>query len=179
VAGSGYLIASHAGTGTTSSPSAGSAAVPAQVQHLSAGPDVTYGRPGALHTIHAVQSSANFVPASLSTQATSAVHAAQAKGDSYTQPSLSAPAAARAQTSASAGSAAPGSGLASRLAGCINVIAPGRTVLLVDLARFEGKPATIIVIAALAASPAEALVVGSACSASAQDILAHAVLGHL
>jgi hypothetical protein len=52
-------------------------------------------------------------------------------------------------------------------------------VLLVDLARFEGKPATIIVIAALAASPAEALVVGSACSASAQDILAHAVLGHL
>jgi hypothetical protein len=179
VAASGYAIASHAGKGATSSPSAGSAAAPAQVQQMSAGPDVTYGRPGATHTIHSVQSSANFVPASLSTQATNAVHDAQARGASAAEPSLSAPGASRAQTSASAGSAAPPSGVASRLAGCIDLIAPGRTVLLVDLARFEGKAATIIVIAALAASPAQAWVVGSSCSASDKDIIAHAVLGHL
>lgn len=182
VAGGGYAIASHAGTGTTSSPSAGSAAAPAQVQQMSAGPDVTYGRPGATHTIHSVQSSANFVPASLSTQATNAVHAAQARGASAAEPSLSAPGVSRAQTTASAASAAsagPRSGVASRLAGCIDLIAPGRTVLLVDLARFEGKAATIIVIAALGASPAQAWVVGSSCSASDKDIIAHAVLGHL
>jgi hypothetical protein len=179
VAGGGYVIASHAGNGATSSPSAASAAGPAQLQQLSAGPDVTYGRPGATHTIQSVQSSANFVPASLSTQATDAVHAAEARGASAAQPSLSAPIAARAQASTSAGSASPGPGVASRLAGCINDIAPGRTALLVDLARFEGKPATIIVIAALAASPAEAWVVGSACSASVKDIIAHAVLRDL
>jgi hypothetical protein len=179
VAASGYAIASRAGNGATSSPSAGSAAAPAQVQRMSAGPDVTYGRPGATHTIHSVESSANFVPESLSTQATNAVHAAQARGASAAEPSLSEPGASRAQTSASATSAAPPSGVASRLAGCIDLIAPGRTVLLVDLARFEGKAATIIVIAALAASPAQAWVVGSSCSASDKDIIAHAVLGQL
>jgi hypothetical protein len=179
VAAGGYEIATHAGSGATTSPSAGSAAAPAQVQQMSLGPDVTYGQPGAQHTIHAVQSSADFAPASLSTQAVDAVHAAQAKGASAGEPASGAPGASRAQSNGLIGSAAPSAGPVTRLAGCLNLIAAARDVLLVDIARFNHKPATIIVIAATASSPAEAWVVGSSCSASAKDVLAHVVLGHI
>jgi hypothetical protein len=179
VAVGGYEIASHTGTGGTASPPAASAVAPAQVQQMSVGPEVTYGRPGDLHTIHSLQSNANFAPDKLSAQVVDAVHAAQARGLSASEPTFNPPGTSRAQAGNAAGSAAPSSGLASRLAACINLIAPGRVVVLVDQARFEGTPATIIVIAALAASPAEAWVVGSGCSAASKDILGHVVLGHL
>jgi hypothetical protein len=146
---------------------------------MSLGPEVTYGQPGALRTIHAVQSSSNFLPAKLTTEAAAAVHAARAKHISAGQPASSSPGASQGQNNSSGVSAAPSSGIASRLAGCINLIAPGRSVLLLDIAKFDGKPATIIVIAALAASPAEAWVVGSTCSAAGKDILGHAVLSHI
>lgn len=175
----GYEIATHVHSQQSSIPSEGSVAGPAPVQQMSLGPDVTYGRAGALHTIHVVQSSANFLPAKLTSEVAAAVHAARARGVSGSQPTSSTPGASRAQTSNSAGSAAPSSDIASRLAGCIDLIVPGREVLLVDNARFNGMPATIIVVAALAASPAEAWVVGSACSASGKDILSHVVLSHL
>jgi hypothetical protein len=179
VAGGSYELASHASHGPTASSVAGSAAAPATGQQMSLGPRVTYGQPGALHTINAVQSSSNFLPAKLTTQAVAAIHAAKAKHISASQPTFSSPGASRAQSSSSGVSAAPSSGIASRLAACINLIAPGRTVLLVDIAKFDGKPATIIVIASLAASPAEAWVVGSTCSAASKDILDHAVLSHV
>jgi hypothetical protein len=179
VAGGTYELASHIGRGPTASSVAGSAAVPAPGQEMSLGPDVTYGRAGALRTIHTVQSAANFIPAKLTTQIVAAVHAARARGVSGSQPTASTPGPSRAQSGNATGSAAPGASVASRLAGCINLIAPGRVVLLVDVARFDGKPATIIVIAALAASPAEAWVVGSGCSAAGKDILGHALLSHL
>jgi len=184
VAGGGYAIASQALSSHTSSPSAGSAAAaPAQVQQMSLGPEITYGAPSAPHTVHAVQSGANFVPASLSTQAVAAVHAAQARGASVPQPTSIAPGPSRAQSSsttagpAAAGTAAPG--IVGRLSGCLNLIAAARNVLLVDIARFQHKPATLIVIAAAAGSPAEAWVVGSSCSATNRDVLGHAVLSHL
>jgi hypothetical protein len=179
VAAGSYELASHAARGPTASSVEGSAAGPASVQQMSLGPDVTYGRPGALHTIHAIQSSANFLPAKLTTQVADAVHAARARGVSASQPAFSTPGASRAQGSSAGVSAAPSSGTASRLADCINLIAPGRIVLLVDLARYDGSPATIIVIAALGASPAEAWIVGSGCPASGKDVLNHLVLSHL
>jgi hypothetical protein len=174
VAGGGYEIASHAGSG--SSPSAGSAA-PAQVQQMSQGPEITYGGTTAQHRIQAVQSSADFVPASLSTQVADAVHDARARSASAAQPTASAPGASRAQSSTSAGSAAPGT--AGRLSGCLNLIAAARHVLLVDIARFKHKPATLIVVAATGANPAEAWIVGSSCSATTKDVLGHVVLRHL
>jgi hypothetical protein len=175
----GYEIVNHVHSGVSTVPSQGSVAAPPNVQQMSLGPDVTYGRPGALHTIHAVQSSANFLPAKLTTEVSDAVHAARARRVSASQPTVSNPGASQAQSSNSAGSATPGSSIASRLAGCIDLIAPGRVVLLVDLARYNDKPATVIVIAALSASPAEAWVVGSACSGSSKDILGHAILSHI
>lgn len=175
VAGGGYAIASQALSGPASSVSHSSATSAAQP--MSQGPDITYGPAGAQHTIHSVRSSTDFVPSSLSSQAAAAVHTAQARGAAGGQSSTGAPAPSKLQNNSAAGSAAPGG--TSRLAGCINLIAAARTVLLVDAARFEHKPATLIVIGATVASPAEAWVVGSSCSATAKDVLAHTVIGHL
>jgi hypothetical protein len=57
--------------------------------------------------------------------------------------------------------------------GCVSRIAAGRSVQLVDIARFDGRQATIIVTAPRGQIAAQVFVVGTACSASASDILAH------
>jgi hypothetical protein len=57
--------------------------------------------------------------------------------------------------------------------GCVSRIAAGRSVQLVDIARFDGRQATIIVTATHGQVAAQVFVVGAACSASASDILAH------
>ena len=65
------------------------------------------------------------------------------------------------------------------LSGCVSRIAAGRTVLLVDVARFDHKPATIIVTARQGAAAAQVWVVGPGCSASARDVVTHRALpGH-
>jgi hypothetical protein len=60
----------------------------------------------------------------------------------------------------------------STLSGCLSNIAAGHRVLLVDLARFNGAPATLIVTAGPGVAR-EAWIVGPRCSASARDVLAH------
>ena len=169
VAGS-YRVAEIAGTSVTpSSPQAG-----ATSQQISLGPDVTYGR--SRHTIRAVKSDTTFVAAHLRTQAISAVHAAEARGAIAAQPSAS----AATQLTGSVADTAPGSQVtASRLAGCIGLIAPGRTVLLIDIARYQGTPATLIVTAATGVNEAEAWVAGSSCSAATKDVLTQTALGNL
>ena len=64
------------------------------------------------------------------------------------------------------------------MAVCIGLIAPGRTVLLIDIARYQGKPAAVIVTASTVVSEAEAWVVGSSCSATTKDVLTQAALGN-
>jgi Putative zinc-finger len=65
------------------------------------------------------------------------------------------------------------------LNGCVSLIAAGRKVLLVDIATFDRKPATIIVTARKGPAAAQAWVVGSGCSSTTRDVLAHrALLGH-
>ena len=169
VAGS-YRVAEIAGTSVTpSSPQAG-----ATSQQISLGPDVTYGR--SRHTIRAVKSDTTFVAAHLRTQAISAVHAVGARGVIAAQPSAS----AATQLTGSVADTAPGSQVtASRLAGCIGLIAPGRTVLLIDIVRYQGTSATLIVTAATAVNKAQAWVVGSSCSATTKDVLTQTALGNL
>jgi hypothetical protein len=177
VAVGGYVIASHTGNGVTAPSSAGSAA--SLPQAMSLGPQITYGGAGAQHTIHAVQQSTDFVPDHLAAQASAAVKAARASESSTAQPPSGAPGASRAQGSTSEGIATSSPGTAGRLSACINLIAPGRVLLLVDLAHYEEQPATIIVTARMGSSPPEAWVVGSSCSAIDRDVLAHVVLGGL
>ena len=175
VAGS-YRVANDVGTSVTPSTSSQQPGAAAPAQQMSLGPDVTYGQPGSRHTIRAVKSDTNFVATHLRTQAISAVHAVEARGAIAAQPSASA---ATQLTGRVADTAAGSPVTASRLAGCIGLIAPGRTVLLIDIARYQGTPATLIVTAATGVNHAEAWVAGSSCSATTKDVLTQAALGNL
>jgi hypothetical protein len=183
VSGGGYLLASDlpsgAGTGSSSS---SSAALPAPVQPMSLGPDVSYGSPGSQHTVETVSSATDFEPAQLRGQALDAYHEAQVKGAAGTRSSGSGSAPNELgpqNTNAAAGAGAGGSSAGTHLAGCIGAIGPGRTVLLLDLAKYQGRPATIIVFGSTATSQAEVVVAARGCSTAAPDVLARAPLGHL
>ncbi len=176
IGGGGYLLASNlpAGVGTSSS---SSASVPNQAQTLTQGPSVTYGSPGSQHTVDSVSSSTNFQPSQLRSQALGAYHEAELKGEAGT--SSSGGASAPTTMTPLNNSAAAAGGAGSRLAGCMDAIGAGRTVLLIDNARYDGQPATITIIAGTATSQAEVVVTASTCSASSPDVLARAPLGHL
>jgi hypothetical protein len=60
--------------------------------------------------------------------------------------------------------------------GCVMRITAGRGARLVDMARYQGRPATIIVQAPSAGHPGQVWVAGPACSAQHSDILAHTSL---
>lgn len=175
-----YLVAENVGTIATRSPASPLVGATAQAQQMSSGPDVTYGQPGSLDTIRAVESDTNFAAAHLRTEAISAVHAAETREAFAAQPSASTAAvltgSAAEPTAAEPTAAEP---TARQLAGCIGLIAPGQTVLLIDIARYQGKPAAMIVTAPSVMSEAEAWVVGSSCSATTKDMLAQVALGSL
>jgi hypothetical protein len=173
--GGSYLVAENVGTSVTRSPSLPFAGAVVPVQQLTPGPNVTYGRPGSLNTIRAVESHTNFVAAHLRTEAISAVRVAEGRAPFAAQPS----AITTAMPAGSAADAIADGPSASRLAGCIGLISPGRTVLLIDIARYQGKPAAVIVTAAAVVSAAKAWVVGSSCSATTKDVLNQAALGNL
>jgi hypothetical protein len=171
-----YLVASNLPSGAPAS-SSSSAALPSN-QPMSAGPPVTYGSPGSQHTIHTVSSATNFVPAQLRDQVLGAYHEAQLKGEAGTQ-SGGAASAPAAKLSPLQSSAAGGTSTGSGLAGCLDAVGAGRSVLLLDLAKYQNKPATIIVLGGTATSQAEVVVTGRTCSATAPDVLTRVPLGHL
>jgi hypothetical protein len=182
-AGGSYLMAENSGTGMTRPPSSALANAAAPAQHLSPGPYVTYGQPASLDTIRAVQSRTNFVAGRLRSQAISALNAAETLGNLAAKPSarrgaqLTASATATPPPGPTAVSATAEDPDPGQLAGCIRRVAPGRTVLLIDIARYQGKPAAVIVTGATVASEAEAWVVGSSCSATTRDVLRETALG--
>jgi hypothetical protein len=60
------------------------------------------------------------------------------------------------------------------LQGCVNRIAAGELVVLVDVARYRGSPATVIVTGVAVIGPEQIWVVGTGCSGSRSDVLSHA-----
>jgi hypothetical protein len=184
--GGGYELVSSLGNGTNSTSSTSSAsgsqlAPRAAAPHMStfAGPDA--GTPGALGrlvfgpavqyrhaghtaTIRPVQTTTDYQTARLSRQVAATM--AQISG---TPGYRSSPG-----TQQTPGALNPnGRGaFPAQLAGCVSRIAAGRSVLLVNVARFDGAPATVIVTAAQGKSAAQIWVVGASCSASASDVLA-------
>jgi len=196
VAVGGYEIASHT-VGTAISPSASAGASAAQPtpfsSQVSFGGSVTYQQNGSTAAIQMGSSSTNFQPATLADQAQAAVTAAQGDGvhsHVLKNSNLATPTSsfaissnkAASSTLAGPGTMAPGS----PLAGCMNrLIAPGQVVLLVERAKFEGKPATILVTvpAALSGSTppreAEIWALGSACSATNPHVLDHVKVARL
>jgi hypothetical protein len=184
VGGGGYLVASNLTSGVPTS-SSSSAAPPSTSQQMTAGPDVTYGSPGSQHTIHSVSSRMNFVPQQLRTEVLAAYHEAQVKGEagSVSLGGTSAPggpvhgnAASPLQTSAAAAS---GGGAGTRLAGCMRAVADARMVVLLDFAKYQGKPAMIVVLGSTATNQAEVIVTTDGCSATAPNVVTRAPLGHL
>ena len=168
----GYAIATNVSgpsTGTAAS-SSGAAALPrSAAAPLRMGPRVQYGLPQAPKTIRIVSSNMNFHAATLATQAVAAVGAARAHGavgfNVHGKPV--------ATPGANTSEKASASSSASAMPGCLDRIAGNRTVLLVEMARYDGKPATIIVTAASRAHKAQVWVVAPDCSASHPDVLNH------
>lgn len=173
----GYEIATHvstnAGTRGTAS-SAGSGHVPPN--QLKYGPNVSYRQAGATKSLATVTADTNFTGAKLGAEAVAAVKAARQNGvvpgsAAVSKSAASAPAATHA-TGASQGTNSPNQG---RLTGCVDKIAAGKAVLLVELANFDGRSATIIVIASVNSNSASVWAVRSTCSAANTQVLDHVV----
>jgi hypothetical protein len=169
----GYAIATNVSgpnSGTAAS-SSGAAALPGSAtSQLKLGPRVQYGLPQAPKTIRMVSSNMNFHRSKLAAEAVAAVGAARARGAVGFNSVRGTPATTSgAKTSEKATAPLP----ASAMPGCLDRIAGGSTVLLVDMARYDGKPAIIIVTAASSAHKAQVWVVAPDCSASHPDVLDH------
>lgn len=173
IAGAGFLFANNL-TSPTSSPGAGGTGTrPApRSRNLSRNAQnvipLHYRQNGKIVTTNAVAADVNFTHANLAAQVRTQV-ASSATGF--------------AASGASVPSAAPETGTAKRvglvsvstLEGCLTRVAAGQKVVLAEVARYLGKPATIIVLQPLtAAGVFDVAVVGLACSASASNIIARA-----
>jgi hypothetical protein len=175
IGGGGFELFSHLGGGTSPTASSsgsialaphGSARAPAAAPNAPGavgagpvlGPAVPYRRGGQLATIRPVRTGTNYQPAQLAAQARGTLALAARFGSRRPE----------AATPAADFSAAQ----LSRLAGCISRVAAGDDVLLVDVARFRGRPATVIVTAAAGSAADQIWVVGGQCSQSGRDVLA-------
>jgi hypothetical protein len=188
-----YAIASHGGVSSSGTSSA--AASPPLSSQVSLGPSVTYRQDDSSKSIQTVTANANVQPATMAGQAEAALTAAKmegmraspAKSGIYSS-SLAAPT-STGPVNGSSTFGTTGAGTASTnslLGGCIaRVVPPGQALLMVERARFEGKPATIIVTAPAMLSgtspPKQAQIwaVGDACSATNSHVLDHVKVARL
>ncbi len=167
-AASGAPSAQHANRSAANGPMA--SALPAS------GPALQYQRSGRRESITPITTSTNFNPAGLSSQVTAEVKKYGA-GFTKTGPNAQSPG----QHGSASPAAVPGEQAGAfadipvaSLRGCVNRIAAGSLVLLVDVAHYRGAPATIIVTEAAKAAAMQIWVVGTGCSASSSDLLQHA-----
>jgi hypothetical protein len=166
IAGGSYALVSHTGSG--SSPTSSSISGPS-TSRAQAGPSVSYRHAGHQASIKTVKSGFDYKSATLAGQAARLIaiqQSAASPGTLHANGSMS-----TLGTSGAAPSAAsPAAPSTSKLQGCVDRISGGKSVLLVDVAEYMGKPATIIVVGT--SSRAEVYAVGSGCSSSVSDILA-------
>jgi hypothetical protein len=166
------IVQSGSRPGTTAATSAGQAApgTPAATR----GPALQYSRGGQQTSVTPVSAATNFTAGRLSAQVASAVTRYGSGGPlagPMTAPTAHSNAEAPAEHATTFGNRA-----VSVLEGCVNRIAAGDLVVLVELARFQGSPATIIVTEVPDITPRQVWVVGTGCSASRSDVLRHSQL---
>jgi len=185
-----YAIASH---GAVSSGPSAAAASPPLTSQVSLGPSVTYRQDDSSKSIQTVTANADVQPATLAAQAEAALTAAKMEGmqarpanSNVYGSSLAAPTSTSAVNSSGALGSASAASASSLLNGCIaRVVPPGQALLMVERAKFENKPATIIVTAPASLSgtspPKQAQIwaVGDACSATNSDVLDHVKVARL
>jgi hypothetical protein len=140
------------------------------------GPALQYRHSGHEDRITPVTTNMDFTPGRLRTQVAAAVASFGAK-TTGTAPktgpfsSVLSPAATVAKPPATFGNMP-----VSLLQGCVNRIDAGELVLLVDVARYRGTPATVIVTEVTVIGPEQIWVVGTGCSGSHTDMLTHATM---
>jgi hypothetical protein len=190
VAGGGYELATHATSGPGSAAgSSGSVAGPEEAPLGAAprvGPAVAYRHGGHTRSVSTVETYTNFQPGSFRSQTVAALASmpkvtGPAKVNGGLSVSHGTATSASPNATPAAGGALPAFAVPNlpQLSGCVSLIAGGRTVLFVDLAKYRGKFATVIVVGQDSAGPAEAFAVGPACSSTVRDILIHQDLPRL
>ena len=164
----------QSGSSPTSSTAAGSSAPRAAAGNSAAvrGPALQYRRSGQQASVTPVSASTNFTAGRLSAQVASAV---TKYGSGGTVAGPMGPEASNAHVQGEH-AATFGNRAVAALQGCVNRIAAGDLVVLVELARFQGSPATIIVTEVPDITPRQVWVVGTGCSASRSDVLRHSGL---
>jgi hypothetical protein len=186
VAGGIYEAVGRSGpTGSSASSSAPAAARPAtrspgneaMVPALPvSGPALQYQRGGRKESITPITTSTHFTPAELTSQVTAEVKKYGA-GFTKTGPNAESPGGSGTPSPAAVPREQTGTfgniPLAA-LRGCVNRIAAGSLVLLVDVAHYRDTPATVIVTEAAETVPMQIWVVGTSCSASSSDVLQNA-----
>jgi hypothetical protein len=183
LAGGVYELTQHGASSTSSSAGSSAAApeVPAPASQsrgaLGAGLALPYQHAGGQARITAVMSGTDYTPANLGGQV-AATLARSGRSAPTAGPKAAGPERTRSPATASGGQADTFGGIpVPALAGCVSRIAAGGRVLLVDVARYQGEPATIIVTRPAAGGPEQIWVVGPGCSASRSDLLHHAEAG--
>ena len=168
---------SAAPSGTVSAPAAGPAAgEPAHAAQSSPGqasfgPTLRYTRAGHQASVTPISSDTNYSAGNLNSEVSTEV-SKYGTGFATAGPKAMSP--EQGQSSAAArGQRSFGNMPVSALQGCVNRIAAGESVLLVDVARYRNAPATIIVTERAEAAPEQIWVVGTGCSASRSDVLKH------
>ncbi len=142
------------------------------------GPPLTYTRAGHPAQFIPVSTGRDFQPGLLRSQVRSLLTREAGPSQPVSGPPASTthPGAKRSIGSGSAAAKPAFGGIPlAALQGCVTRIAAGRQVLLVDVDRYQGKPATIIVVGGGAGGP-RAWVVGPGCSRSDSDVIAQASL---
>jgi hypothetical protein len=162
----GYEIAQQAGGSSSSSSTAAGSLPPSQNGPYS-GPAAAPAVPQPyLHagrsSVPVIMSHTNYNPATLNDQ----VRNALARYGPL----------ARSGSSAARSQAAAGGSRETSLTGCVTRVAAGRQVLLVDVARYQGRPATVIVTRASSGGPEQVWVVGPGCSSTNSHLVKYATL---
>ncbi len=183
IAGGGYEIASNLGPSGSSTSSATAPSAPSAL-HANAGfsgaagvasgaagvaspavrfgPAVTFRHAGHQDSIHSVQTNTNFTAASLIAQARTVLANVRESNLKASNEAMTSPYAAPTASSPIG---------ADQLRVCVRKVAAGHNVLLVDVARYEGKPAIIIIVGTPPDGPGVIYAAGQACSAANADIL--------
>ena len=140
------------------------------------GPVLRYRHAGHQDSVTPVTTDTDFTPDRLGTQVAAAV-ASYGAGVTKTVPNTNPLSGVQSPASEPARQATTFANIPlSLLQGCVNRINAQELVVLVDVARYRGTPATVIVTEVTVIGPEQIWVVGTGCSASRSDVLTHATM---
>lgn len=158
--GGGYALSQVLGRGSAGPESSGASSAaglpgaPSPVRHGAAGIQPSASAPTTKITVFPVTSGTSYTRQKFASQISATL--------------VKYPIGSMGHRASSAAHALPGGALS----GCVQAVTGGQQPRLVDLATYQGRPATIIVVTANSQGPGHVWVVGRACSATSPDIRA-------